>query len=127
MFNYNGPMLWTLNLIHDASRPADSIIGLIDAEVASLVSAPVDEATLQRARVKLRSQLYNVLGSQFGRGDLLASFALFDNDPARINRLEAELSRVTPAMIQSTAREYLRPTNRTILTITPGQTTGGNE
>lgn len=126
MFNYNGPMLWTVNLIHDASKPADSIVGLLDAEIAALQNAPVDDATLQRARVKIRSQLYNILGSQFGKGDLLASFALFDNDPSRINRLEAELARVTPAMIQATAREYLRPTNRTILTITPGQSTGGN-
>ena len=121
MFNYNGPMLWTINLIHDAARPADSVVALIDTEIAAIQNAPVDAETLQRARVKLRSQLYNTLGSQFGRGDLLASFALFDNDPARINRLEAELARVTPELIQRTAREYLRSTNRTILTVTPGQ------
>jgi len=127
MYNYNGPMLWTINLIHDANRSSDSIVALIDAEIAALVNAPIDDATMQRARVKMRSQLYNVLGSQFGKGDLLASFALFDNDPARINRLEEELARVTPALIQQTAREYLRNTNRTILTLTPGaQQTGGN-
>jgi predicted Zn-dependent peptidase len=80
----------------------------------------VDSATLARARVKLRSALYSFqenLG--FGRADLLASFALFDDDPARLNRLEADFNRVTPAQIQSTAQEYLRPTNRTILIVTP--------
>ena len=34
--------------------------------------------------------------------DLLASFALFDDDPGRINRLEQEFDAVTPALIQRT-------------------------
>ena len=48
-------------------------------------------------------------------------FALFDDDPSRINRLEAEFRKVTPALIQKTAQEYLRPTNRTVLIVEPGQ------
>jgi predicted Zn-dependent peptidase len=127
MFNYNGPMLYTVAMIHDANRSADSILAMVDTEVRALQDAPVDAATLQRARVKFRSQLYNTLGSQFGRADLLASFALFDDDPARINRLEDELARVTPALLQRTAREYLRSTNRTILTVTPGAAAPGSE
>ena len=55
----------------------------------------------------------------FGRANLLASFALFDNDPGRINRLEDEFAKVTPEVLQRTAQEYLAPTNRTILTIIP--------
>ena len=66
-------------------------------------------AALRRAGAVLR----------FGRADLLASFALFDDDPGKIKRLEDEFRKVTPELIQKTAREYLRPTNRTILTITP--------
>ena len=124
MFNYNGPMLWTVSLIHDANRTADTILAHVDEEIRRLQEAPVDAATLQRARVKIRSQLYNVFGSQFGRADMLASFALFDDDPSRINGLEAEFARVTPELIQRTAREYLRSTNRTILTLTPGAATG---
>jgi predicted Zn-dependent peptidase len=54
-----------------------------------------------------------------GRGDLMASFALFDDDPTKINRLEPEFMKVTPEMIQKAAREYLRSTNRTILTLVP--------
>ena len=36
-----------------------------------------------------------------------------------INRLEDEFRKVTPDLIRKTASEYLRPTNRTVLTITP--------
>ena len=127
MFNYQGPMLWIVSLLHDANHPADSIVGLIDQDLAAFTRAPVDAAALQRARVKIRSQLYNIVGSQFGRADMLATFALFDDDPARINRIEDEFARITPAMIQRTAQRFLAPTNRTILTVTPGAATSGSQ
>jgi len=81
---------------------------------------PLDQAAIDRALVKLRSSLYGDIESLFGfgRADLLASFALFDDDPARINNLEAQFKKITPEMIQKTAQEYLRPTNRTVLTVT---------
>ncbi|HEU5185690.1 MAG TPA: pitrilysin family protein [Gemmatimonadaceae bacterium] len=125
MFNYDGPMLMTGYLIHDADKPADSILVAIDAVIEDLRTKPVDAATLERARTKVRSSFYSYqeAAGGFGRADLLASFALFDSDPARINRLEAEFARVTPELIMRTAQEYLRPTNRTILTIEPRKPT----
>jgi zinc protease len=69
----------------------------------------------------VRSTLYDQMSSFYGFGvaDLLATFALFDNDPARINELEAEFRKVTPELIQQTAREYLRTGNRTVYVIDP--------
>ena len=55
----------------------------------------------------------------FGRADLLSSLALFDDNPQRINSLEAEFRKVTPELLQKTAREYLRKTNRTVLVVEP--------
>jgi predicted Zn-dependent peptidase len=51
--------------------------------------------------------------------DLLASFALFDDNPARVNSLVSEFEKVTPALIQKTAQEYLRPSNRTVIVLNP--------
>lgn len=129
-FNYEGPMLWMLSLYHDTGVAPDSILTVIDREVEGLIARPVDAATLARARTKLRASLYSIMESfsGFGTLDLLASFALFDNDPSRINRLEAEFAKVTPSLIQRTATEYLRRTNRTVYTIVPGakdQAAGG--
>ena len=59
-------------------------------------------------------------GLRFPAADLLASFAMFDDDPARINGIEEEFAAVTPKLIQRTVQEYLRPTNRTILLVEPG-------
>lgn len=124
-FNYEGPILWTIALFHDADKAADTLVSALDSQIERLRTTPVDVDVLARARVKIRSDLYNTVEQLFGFGkaDLLASFALFDDDPARINRLEAEFASVTPALIQRTAQEYLRPGNRTILTINPGRTT----
>jgi predicted Zn-dependent peptidase len=97
----------------------------VDAVIEDLRTRPVDAATLERARTKARSGFYSYLEALggFGRADLLAVFALFDSDPARINRIEEEFAKVTPELIQRTAQEYLRPTNRTVLTIEPRKPT----
>jgi predicted Zn-dependent peptidase len=122
MFNYEGPILWIVSVFHDKVAPPDSLIAIVDREVAALQEKPVDAATLARAKIKLRSSLYDIVEqfSGLGKLDLLASFALFDDDPARINRLEAEFEKVTAAQVQQAAREYLRRDNRTIYTIVPG-------
>jgi zinc protease len=122
MFNYNGPMVWMTDLVHDANIPADSIIAQVDNSVAELNN--VTQEDLDLALVKVRSSLYDDMGSffGFGRADLLACFALFDDDPSRINKLEAEFRRVTPELVKKTVQEYLQPTNRTILIIEPKAT-----
>jgi zinc protease len=120
MFDYNGPMLWTSNLIHDASVPADSIIRQYDLAVADIANTTTAE-DLQLAIVKMRSGLYDAMGGTFGIGkvNLLACFALFDDNPARINTLETEFKKVTPELVKKTAQKYLSPNNRTILIIEP--------
>ena len=121
MFDVKGPMLWTVYMIHDSDKPADQILAVIDEEVARLQKTPVTKEELELALVKRRSALYGEQEQfvRFGRANLLASYALFDDDPGRINTLEDEFRKVTPELIQKTAREYLRSGNRTVLTITP--------
>ncbi|HKR02679.1 MAG TPA: pitrilysin family protein [Pyrinomonadaceae bacterium] len=122
MFNYNGPMLWMGYLFHDSNKSPDEILAAVDSVMDSVQSKPIDQKTIDRAIVKLRSGFYDVMTqlSGFGRADLLSSFALFDDKPERINMLEAEFRKVTPEVLQRTAREYLRKTNRTVLTVEPG-------
>ncbi|QNH62478.1 M16 family metallopeptidase [Hymenobacter sediminicola] len=120
-FNYAGPMLWMGDLIYDQSVKSDSVVSVLDQEISRLAKGGIDQSTLDLAVVKLRSSLYDQLSGSdnFGRADMLASFALFDNNPARINELENEFRKVTPAIMQRTIQEYLRPTNRTILIVNP--------
>jgi predicted Zn-dependent peptidase len=123
-FNYQGPMLWMAYFFHDPEHPPKELVSAIDTTIEPLRSTPVDAATLERARVKARSAYYSDLERLFGfgRADLLAAHALFDGDPAAINRIEPSLLAVTPELIQRTAQEWLRPTNRTVVEL---QTAGG--
>jgi predicted Zn-dependent peptidase len=119
MFNYRGPMLFMADLRYDPATKPEAIVKAWNNAVEPLRAKPVDKAILDRARVKLRSDLYDNMGSLggFGLADLLASFALFDDNPARINTLVSEFDKVTPELIQKTAEEYLKPENRTVLVL----------
>jgi zinc protease len=119
MFNYNGPMLFDVNLIHDDKFTPQEILASSDRVIAQLQDKPLPQAMLDRALVKLRSGLYDTMTQfgGFGRADLLASYALFDDRPENINDIEANFRKVTPELIQKTAQEYLRKTNRTIVIV----------
>ena len=123
MFNYNGPMLWMSSFTHDAQHSQQDILSAVDGVIAQLSEMPIPQAAINRAMVKLRSSLFDEVDSLYGFGkvDLLASFALFDDDPDRINHLEEQFKAVTPELIKATVKEYLRASNRTILTLTPGE------
>jgi zinc protease len=121
MFDYNGPMILSADLTFDASTKPETVLEGIDAVVEPLRSKPVDQKTLDRSLVKLRSSLYDTMGQfgGFGLMDMLASFALFDDDPARVNSLVGEFRKVTPELVQKTAQEYLRSANRTVILVEP--------
>ena len=120
MFNYNGPMLWMYNFTYDNETSKESILAAID-EVMDSIKNGITQKQIDNALIKMRSQLYDDLGGTFGlgRADLLCSFALFDDDPEKINSIESEFKKVTPEIIQKTINEYLRDTNRTILIVNP--------
>ena len=121
IYNYNGPMIWSAFLVHGPQHDPDTILGDVNTIIEDLQTNLVSREELDRAKTKARSALYDTLGdgNRIGLTDLLAVMALFDNDPTRINRLEEELDVVTPELIRETAKEYLRPTNRSIITLLP--------
>lgn len=122
MFDYDGPMLWTTSLFHDATVQPEQILAAVDTVIESLRSKPVEQSLVDHSITKMRSYLYDTLTQfgGFGRADLMACYALFDDDPSCIDSLESEFRKVTPQLVESTAREYLRKTNRTVLLIDPG-------
>jgi zinc protease len=117
MFNYDGPMLWTLSLVHDTGADPAAIVADIDDVIGRMQQSPPEAADMTRALTKVRAWLYDLAGSstRFGLVDLLANFALFDDDPERINRLEQDFRSVTPELVQRVARDYLQPARRTVL------------
>ena len=74
----------------------------MDSVIGKLQEQPIAQADIDRALVKLRSSLYDNIDEFYGFGklDLMASFALFDNNPSRINELEANFKAVTPEVAE---------------------------
>ncbi|HLL58401.1 MAG TPA: pitrilysin family protein [Allosphingosinicella sp.] len=126
MYNYNGPMLWTVAFVHDPAKTREEITSALNAVIEDVRTNRVSAEELERARTKIRSNLYNLAdpSTRFGLIDLLAVGALWENDPNWVNGLEAGFKRVTPELLLATAREYLRPTNRSILLVQPGAAPG---
>ncbi len=118
-FNYNGPMLWTVGMIHDSEFTVSNVMTSLDSTVEGIRTELVSDTDVERARTKLLSEFYSTVdtATRFGLVDLLASFAMFDDDPSRINRITEGFEQVTPELIRATAQEYLRPTNRTVLEV----------
>jgi len=121
MFDYSGPMLWSFSLVHDATVTDSAITAVVDSVLSHVAATPVPGALAERARIKFRSSLYSMLGGYgFGRANLLASFALFDDRPELVNEIESRLASVTPEQMSAAARDYLRKTNQTTLVVIPG-------
>jgi zinc protease len=127
MFDYRGPMLWDVYFTHDADRSDAEITTAIDEVIDDVRAKPVSEAELARAKVKILAALYNYISQpgNVGLVDLLAAYALFDNDPAAVNGLAAGFDAVTPELVLNVAQHYLRPEQRTTYLIVPGAAQGG--
>ena len=121
-YDYEGPMLWSASLVHDDSVSDAQILEDVESVIGSLRNGTVSNQELATARTKIRSSLYDVVGSpdRFGLVEILASTALFDDDPTEINRIESRFVKVTPKQIQSVARRYLTPANLTVIHLLAG-------
>jgi len=119
MYTVNGPNFWTAFAFYDKSRSPDSLLRVMDEQIARLQAASVDSATLARAITKARADFYSELTANRNEGvvDMLGELTLFGDNPARINRIEDEFRSVTAQRVLSTARQYLRPENRTVLVL----------
>ena len=120
MFNYSGPMPLMFDVTYDNETSKKQVMDAVD-EVIDGLSNNVNQEMIDKAIIKMRSKLYDDLGGTFGlgRADLLCSFAIFDDNPSRINTLEDEFKKVTPEIMKSTIADYLRKTNRTVLIVNP--------
>jgi predicted Zn-dependent peptidase len=116
-FDYNGPMLYTFRVDYRPDRKGSDVLQVVDKVINAVQEHGVTEEELRQAKVNFRSSfLENVEGGTipgFGRADLLAALALYDDNPDRINTILSDLEKVTAAEVQAAARKYLVPSNRT--------------
>ncbi|MGI8732379.1 MAG: M16 family metallopeptidase [Pyrinomonadaceae bacterium] len=118
-FDYDGPMLLTTRTTYKPGVKADAVLIELDAVIADLVAKGVTVKELADAKVRFRSNYYDQLESGFGKANLLASFALFRDDPGLINTSLQSFESVTAAQVKAAAAKYLVASNRTIIDRVP--------
>ena len=118
-WDYNGPMLYTFRVDYRPDLKGADVLKVVDKVISAIQEHGITEDELKQAKVNLRSLfLENLEGGiipGFGRADLLAALALYDDNPNRINTILADLDKVTVAEVQQAAKKYLVPTNRTTI------------
>jgi zinc protease len=128
-WDMHGPMLYTMRVDYLNDKTAEAVLDAIEGVLADVRENGVTQAELDRAKTMLRSSfLEDMEGGfmpRFGRANLLGVFALFDDDPGRINTILAELDKVTLDDVKASAARWLIPTNRTSIDSRPASTAGG--
>ena len=122
-WDVKGPMLYTMRVDYMNDKNADQVFKSIEDVLGEVREKGITEAELQQAKTSLRSAfLENIEGGfmpRFGRANLLAAFALFDDDPKRINTILDELEKVTVADVKAAAARWFVPGNRTSIDSRP--------
>ena len=116
-FDYNGPMLYTFRVDYRPDLKGADVLKVVDKVISAIQEHGISEDELKQAKVNFRSSFLESLESQagFGRADLLAALALYDDNPGRINTILSDLDKVTAVDVQQAAKKYLVPTNRTVI------------
>jgi predicted Zn-dependent peptidase len=116
-FDYKGPMLYTFRVDYKPDLKGADVLRAVDEVIGAVQQKGITEDELKQAKVNFRSSFFDILEGGiipgFGRADLLAAFALYDDDPNRINTILRELDKVTTADVQQAAKKYLVSSNRT--------------
>jgi predicted Zn-dependent peptidase len=123
-FDYDGPMLLVSRTTYKPGHSGDEILKEVDAIALQVQQQGVTKKELTDAKVRFRSNFYDQLESTMAKAHLLATFALFHDDPSRINKVLDTSDAVTPDQVQSVARKYLVPENRTAIDRVPEKKEG---
>ena len=122
-WDMKGPMLYTMRVDYFNDKTADQVIAAIETVLDDVRKNGITAAELAQAKTTIRSSFLDDLEGGglplFGRANLLGVFALFDNDPGRINTILGELDKVTLDEVKAAAAKWFVPTNRTSIDSRP--------
>ena len=82
-------MLYTFRVDYRPDLKGADVLKVVDKVISAVQEHGITEDELKQAKVNFRSSFLENLesGSGFGRADLLAALALYDDDPNRINTI----------------------------------------
>ena len=122
---FEDPGLLEVQLTAREGHQAEEMLASLDAELSKVVREPITEQELERAKSRAELGLVRGMETCGGKAEQIAFFDVVVGDPAgameRLNRYR----RVTRGDMLRTARRYLRPEMRTVLTVKPADAAAG--
>jgi zinc protease len=122
-WDVRGPMLFTLRVDYLNDKSADQVLNAIESVLAEVREKGITPAELEQAKTALRSSFLEEMEGgfmpRFGRANLLGAFAIFDDDPGRINSILDELDKVTVDDVKAAAGRWFVKTNQTSIDSRP--------
>jgi zinc protease len=114
-----GPGLFGALVIANQGVATDSLVKLLDSQIAKVVSEGVTEAELSKARNTYRANTITGRQRALGVAEAVQFAAMFLGGPDRINSDIVRYDAVTLADIKRVASTYLRADNMLTLVIVP--------
>jgi predicted Zn-dependent peptidase len=114
-----GPGLFRITAMAAPGKAASDIEAAVYAEIERVKAGPIAGWEIDKARNGAQRSLVSSLQSSLSRAILLSEYALFYDDPGRLNTRAQRIAAVTAADVQRVARRYLTPENRTVVITNP--------
>ena len=122
-WDMKGPMLYTMRVDYFNDKTVDQVVAAIESVLDDVRKNGITAQELAQAKTTIRSSFLDDMEGGgmplFGRANLLGVFALFDDDPGRINTILGELDKVTLEDVKAAANKWLVPSNRTSIDSRP--------
>ena len=119
-----GPGLFGVSImVAPGKQPADAEKAVMD-EIEKLKSAPPAEWEMDKARASAQRAAISQQESSLARAVLMSQYALFYDDPARINTRVGRIKAVTAADVQRVAQQYFTANNRSVIQTNPKPAAG---
>jgi predicted Zn-dependent peptidase len=114
-----GPSLFQVSVSPNRPVTLEEVEKLVDAEIARIARDGVTADELRRAkRLAQVAAISRVEGTE-ERARALSQYAVFFNDPGRINTYARQVAKVTAADVRRVAAQYLTKDNRAVVVIEP--------
>ncbi|HCR48282.1 MAG TPA: pitrilysin family protein [Rhodothermales bacterium] len=118
----NGNALGGMFMVMATARPGIKLTQLqsiIDEEIGKLTITPPTEREVQRVVNQNESRILRQMESSMNKADMLQSYYRFAGNPDWLNEDFSRYKALQPSDISASARQYLNPKKRVVLSIVP--------
>ena len=119
-----GPRLLRIVATPTPGKSVEDLEAAIYAEIELVKTKPIADWEMDKARNGARRQVVGDLSQSLVRAINLAEYALYFDDPGRINTRWGQLSSMSAAGVQRVATRYLTADNRSVIITRPKPAAG---